>query len=349
MKRKLKYIAFTLFTVYTLQVNAQTRAEHYNDRDFSVDYTLSNGMLNGHSTVYYKNGKKKAEGNFSYNERVGEWVGYDSTGKVAVKRFYKNNIEYALEYPVCSDGPAKLLSGPIDKVERGPDGCYKYFFIQERQVIFSKRTWSYILNKDNPLLGNNNRLFKVLYSQILKHGIRAYKAGKDLDKTFRDSVDFSATPLDTSKVKVIGFLTKEDWFYDIDRGLLDCRILGLCPLVTMKSSAIDSTDTNGKFLKANVAATNKDTIGLFWVYYPQARKWLAKEKVNASADNLVENMDDIFFWKYLAWHIHYEISETGARNVENGWGTLMMIYNLEHDIWLGDTHREIYYESSLGE
>jgi antitoxin component YwqK of YwqJK toxin-antitoxin module len=49
-------------------------------------------MLNGKYVSFYPNGVKKSEGSFQFNNRIGEWVVWDSTGKLRVKRLYTNPL-----------------------------------------------------------------------------------------------------------------------------------------------------------------------------------------------------------------------------------------------------------------
>jgi hypothetical protein len=222
-----------------------------------------------------------------------------------------------------TEGPAALLNAPLYIPVRGADSCYKYYYLQERQVVWSKRTWSYIYYKDNKLLQENNRFFNVLYKQMYKHKLTAYKYNPDdWDMSFKDTIDITQAPFDTINYRVIGFLTKEDWFYNIDMGIMDYRVLGLCPLVVKKN-------------ELNVKSDSLIT-KLCWIYYPRARKYLAKENVSdVDYPSYIKNLDDIFFWKCYGASICAESSVSGASPIKDGWKLRLLLVDAEHNTWLG--------------
>ncbi len=315
---------------------SQTETRKYNDNNVYVNYTVTKGMLNGSYIAYYENGKKKAEGEFSDNVRVGKWSVWDSVGKLCIQRVYTNSFDYEVIAPRIPNGPAKLLSAPLYKPTRNIDSCFKYYYLEERQVIWSKRTWSFIYNKDNPLLGKNNKMFDLLYKQMIAHNIKLYKfINWDWDKSFFDTIDISKLPFDTSRFEVIGFLTKEDWFYNIDMGIMDSRLLGLCPIAIRKHLLIDDT-VNAKYLDENKVGITNDTIGLCWIYYPQTRKYLAKDIIKeANIPKYIKNLDDIFFCKYYDYRIKGDVSHNYS-TLDESWQARLKLIDIEHDIWLGN-------------
>ncbi len=331
------FIVFVLLMALPHYVISQTEVKKYSDDKINTEYHVTNGMLNGKYGCFYKNGKKKAEGNFEFNNKIGEWSVWDTAGKLCLQRIYTNGYVYKRTVPTIPDGPAKLLCAPIYEPVRNVDSCYKYYYLFEKNICWSKRTWSYLYNKDNPTIGTNNRLFSVFYKQILSHHIQPYKVHKDWDKSFRDSADVFNTPIDTSTFNVIGFLIKEDWYYDVDYGMLDCRILGFCPIAVKRHLAKEDT-INARYLMKNVEDWNRDTVGLFWVFYPQARKYLAMENVtDTGIPNYVKNLDDVFFWRYYSEIINDESAMYGMAKVKDSWALRSIMLNLEHNIWMGGT------------
>ena len=84
------------------------------------------------------------------------------------------------------------------------------------------------------------------------------------------------------------FRVKEIWFFDRETSTLQVRILGIAPLY-------DEKDENGNF---------KYEKALFWVYYPEARQVLARERVfsfgNDSAPMTWEDLMEMrFFSSYI--------------------------------------------------
>jgi hypothetical protein len=341
--KKIKYYYFnSLMIVVGLLllangVIAQDGVKQYYDGETYAFYATSNGMLNGLYTSYYYNNKKKAEGWFGDNNRVGEWSVWDSTGKLIIQRVYSNMFQYKTIIPHAPNGPAKLLSAAWYIPKRDADSCYKYCYLEEREVAFAKRTWSYMFNQDNPALCINNKLFKILYKQILNHNIQTYEfVNRDWDASFRDTINIANVPIDTNVFNVIGFLTKEDWFYNIDAGIMDYRILGICPIAVIKHTIKDDT-INAKYLVENSIGEGHDTIGMCWLYYPQLRKYLAKEKIiDSNAPSLIKNMEDVFFWKYYSFKIVGDgLIYRREGLMKDNWQFRMKFVDVEHDIWLG--------------
>lgn len=76
--------------------------------------------------------------------------------------------------------------------------------------------------------------------------------------------------------RVTKFRIKEDWFFDKQRSVMECRILGLCPL---------EYDEAHDLYKP-----------MFWVYFPQCRPVLAANDVfNTRNDAERRSFDDLFF------------------------------------------------------
>src|ERR1700722_13407628 len=67
-------------------------------------YYVLDGMLDNKYESYYYNGKKKAEGEFFDNMRIGKWSVWDSTGKLCIQRVYSNAFDYKTIVPSIPDG-----------------------------------------------------------------------------------------------------------------------------------------------------------------------------------------------------------------------------------------------------
>ena len=295
-----------------------------------VAYHISNGMLNG-KYISYKNGMKIAEGTFENNNRVGDWKVWDSTGNLKIERVYINEYEYK------SILPKQLADTPLYTPKRNTEGYYAYptLYVKEKVIIWSQRTWSYIYNKVNPLLGNGNRLFRLMYSEIKQRNLIAYQYyNTDIDYGFNKSLDSTKVPLDTMDYRVIGYITKEDRFYDSSREVLDYRIISICPIAIINHRIKDTIKE--AYLKENTFSHSSDTVGLFWIYYPQIRKYLATEKVSCdTVPKQIQNLDDVFFWTYYNSSIFMRsavIAQLGR--VYDSWNAHIGYIELEHEIWL---------------
>ncbi|MCO6493090.1 MAG: gliding motility protein GldN [Phaeodactylibacter sp.] len=123
------------------------------------------------------------------------------------------------------------------------------------------------------------------------------------------------------------FRVKEIWFFDEETSTLQVRVLGIAPL-------IEEYDDNGNF---------KYERPMFWVYYPEAREVLARERVfNVGNDSSPMTFEDIFEMRFFSSYIYKE-SNVFDRRLEDylsGVDLLMEadkikqeIFNFEHDLW----------------
>jgi gliding motility associated protien GldN len=124
------------------------------------------------------------------------------------------------------------------------------------------------------------------------------------------------------------FRLKEAWFFDAKTATLRVRLLGIAPLMEV-------LDGEGNFLYERP---------LFWVHYPSARPYLARQKCHADGDNvaLVYTWEDVFETRRFSSYIYKE-SETRDRRLQDylaGHDLLMEgqkiedeLFNREHDLW----------------
>lgn len=123
------------------------------------------------------------------------------------------------------------------------------------------------------------------------------------------------------------FRIKEIWFFDEETSTMQVRILGIAPL-------IEEFDDNGNF---------KYERPMFWVYYPEAREVLARERVfNIANDSSPMSYEDLFEMRFFSSYIYKE-SNVFDRRLEDylsGVDLLMEserirqeIFNFEHDLW----------------
>jgi len=199
--------------------------------------------------------------------------------------------------------------------------------LRKADVFFAKRIWRVIDLREKinhplyyPISPTNGRI--SLMSSILKgieeNSITAYRATDDEFKspmspeevkgvlmkidTIKDRFDpFTGaqlpdttitTPFDVASVTM--FRLKEDWVFDRQRSVIECRILGICPLR-------EEYDIEG-----NLKGTRAD----FWIYFPQARNVLVKNEVfNRFNDGQRLTYDDWFFKRLFG---SYVIKETNV-------------------------------------
>lgn len=144
-----------------------------------------------------------------------------------------------------------------------------------------------------------------------------------------DSHD-SAVVKEFNRDKVIAYRLKEVWFFDKQRSVMECRIVGIAPLIF-------DEDEYGNIREGG---TKKP---IFWVYFPEARKILANtECFNRFNDSERRTFDDIFQKRMFNSYIVKE-SNVYNRRIEDyktGIDALLEanrikddIVNMEHDMW----------------
>ncbi len=237
-----------------------------------------------------------------------------------------------------------------------------YVHVREADVMWSKRIWRTIdlrekLNHpyfypETPYSGLRS-LFDLIKCGVLSGCITAFD-NPAMDDEFKlkmtaEAVANLLVQIDSSDVEdpnnpgtfmrmeqrteinstdVLAYWIKEDWFFDKQRSVMDVRILGICPMAT-------KTDpSTGAVLGYKP---------LFWVYFPQLRPLLVKQKVfigkNFSAPT---TYDHLFHERYFSSYIHKESNVfdrtvssyyTGLDALLEGEKIKENISNYESDLW----------------
>lgn len=309
-----KFLLF-VFAIFSLSFGTKREVKHFTSPEYNASYESMNGKFDGKYTSYYPNGKKKAEGTFKSNYRIGMWTVWDESGRPIIKRKYSDPFTFErITPPLPKDKPIQLFNVPRYKIEYNPDGYISYFDLKERMVFWATRIWRNLEPNDNPEIFENNRLFKLLNSIIIEGKLTVYDTTTDeFRKEFKED-------LDTTSYQILGFKIKEDTFFDIDRFVMESRIIGICPVV------INS---------------NNDTIDLYWVYYPTIRKILSKETIQ-TPDPRINSLDDLFFYRYFSGQIYKQSNvydkaiadyKKGKEIKEEAEKIEISLIETEHDIW----------------
>ena len=134
--------------------------------------------------------------------------------------------------------------------------------------------------------------------------------------------------LDLTLVKQ--FRIKEVWYFDKQSASMKTRILGIAPVMQLTS--------NGKPVEGQVTVP-------FWVYYPEARQYLAKERVfNDLNDNAPMSWEDVMEMRFFSSYVYKTTNVKDERlqdKFPNSRRDLLMeaqkikteIFNFEHDLW----------------
>lgn len=165
---------------------------------------------------------------------------------------------------------------------------------------------------------SKDELLAMLYKQdtIITEDVESYE----------ETVKIVQNEVNWEEVK--RFRIKESWFFDTRTSTLQHRILGIAPV-------IDVRDNEGNF---------RFEMPMFWVYYPQARPLLARNKVLTHGENMSANTswEDIFEKRYFASFITKEnnVKDLRLKDVYSGVDLLMEsdkikneLFSTEHDMW----------------
>ena len=236
-----------------------------------------------------------------------------------------------------------------------------YTNVNEADILWSKRVWRTIdmHEKQNQIFYYPEKpqqdwknLMTVIIDGINSGDLTAYDANTD-DFTAPLSYDEVMEKLSgtTNKIRiqravepydwydtvisndfntqdVKAFRIKEDWFFDKKRSVLECRIIGICPVKEVYDQ------TTGEF---------RGTAPLFWIYYPEARKVFAKASAfNYRNDAVRLSYEDIFARRMFT-SVIYKESNTYDRYISDystGLDALIEadriqqeIRNVENNMW----------------
>lgn len=242
----------------------------------------------------------------------------------------------------------------------------EYPHVREADIMWSKVVWRIIDLREKmnqPLyyptkaISDRMNLIELLLQSIKEGGLQAYTASIDDPNEFKEPISFDQVMLNfDAKDKVVGVLdvttgltdstrikgevridevqqimVKEMWFFDRKRSVLDVRIIGLCP-IRVYFEPEDVKKENIQFKK------------LFWVKYPEARKFLAQREVfNSFNDAENRSFDEIFYKRFFHGFIVQESNVYNNRIVADyalGVESLAeadrienLIFQFEHDLW----------------
>jgi len=151
-----------------------------------------------------------------------------------------------------------------------------------------------------------------------------------------DTIIYVKGTINWSEVKEL--IITEEWFFDKRYSQMFVRIVGICPVRVFQrtiSTADGDEEQVGDYSKRE----------LFWIYYPDARKYLAKTICYATANEAAPlSYDDLFLRRKFSSRITSVGTTMNNRHVEeysrSGLESMLEsrrleteIMNLEHDLW----------------
>jgi gliding motility associated protien GldN len=242
----------------------------------------------------------------------------------------------------------------------------EYPTVREADVMWSKVVWRIIdfrekmnqpLYYPTKMIGDRTNLIELLMTSVKDGGLTAYSAPLDDPNEFKEPITYEqilanfdakdkmiavanvATGLTDSVLikgevrtdEVLQLMVKEMWFFDRKRSVLDVRIIGLCPIRVF----YEPEDVN----KENIQKKK-----LFWVKYPEARKFLAQKEVfNSFNDTEFRSFDEVFYKRFFHGFIVQESNvynnrivadyALGVESLKEAERIENLIFQFEHDLW----------------
>lgn len=269
-----------------------------------------------------------------------------------------------LAAPVFAQFPGNIMteSGQTDRTKPLDDVVEKRTIIEKRvlpydnlreaDIFWEKRIWRVVDVREkmnHPFSYPERPLFTILMDAAKSGEITVYSTEDDkfttplsqeevtsigasidtvtiLDpETYEETTQIVRNEINPEDVK--RFRIKEIWFFDRETSIMQVRILGIAPLYDERDDA-----GNFKYEKA-----------LFWVYYPDARQVLAREKAFVYGnDSAPMTWEDLMEMRYFSSYIFKEsnVYDRRLQDYLSGVDLLMEgdkikneIFNFEHDLW----------------
>jgi gliding motility associated protien GldN len=249
-----------------------------------------------------------------------------------------------------------------------------YHFLREADMAWDKKIWRMLDLKEkinHPLyyptekMDDRYSLFNLLLWGVINEGLTVYdvkddefstpmtveeiniKMGVKNDTVYVEDMETgeqkpSIVKKDINAAEIQRLLLKEIWYFDKQRAMLECRIVGMCPIrmaekeATLNGASEASTDTSDE---KELTQTK-----VFWVYFPAVRPLLANHEVfNANNDAERRTFDDIFFKRRFSSYIFKETNVYDNRYISEyklGLDALLeserikdFVFKFEHDLW----------------
>lgn len=228
--------------------------------------------------------------------------------------------------------------------------------VREADIAWEKRIWRVIETREKmnlPFRYPEKPLFTIFAEMVENGDITVFEDEKFEDPMTFDEVNARLNKIDTistfdydtyvEKVEVVKttvnpldintYRMKEIYYFDEEASMMKSRIIGIAPI----KDEID--DTTGE---------TKYSFPLFWIYYPEAREYLAKQMVfNENNDMSPMTWADLFEKRFFASFIikksnvlDYRVEDFYKGYDRAGIDRLLEsekikneLLNFEHDLW----------------
>ncbi len=257
---------------------------------------------------------------------------------------------------VITESSAPSNDGPLDDIVQktltDEKPVLPYDPVREADIFWEKRIWRVIDTREKmnqPFMYPERPFATILLDAAMDGDITVYSTEDDkfsyalsaeevaaktsnIDTvvvydpdTYEEKIEVVRNDLNPEDIK--RYRMKEIWFFDEETSTMQVRILGIAPLR-------DVLDDNGDFLYEDP---------MFWVYYPEAREVLARERVfNINNDASPTTWEDIMEMRYFSSYIWKQSNVhdrrlqdylSGVDRLLEGQKIKQEIFNFEQDLW----------------
>lgn len=193
----------------------------------------------------------------------------------------------------ATDKQTQLLNQDVSTYVPEDNYALPWKRIEWKDVAWQKRMWRDI---DARQLENRSfdKLASVLVEGFLKGAYKAYSATDDRFTTELTREQFIAllTSRGFNPASVTQYRIKEDWLFLSNENRLVVRILGIAHVKEVAGP--DGTITSQP---------------VFWLYYPDARNFLAQQKVVSKENPYILNWDHLFEGRHFSSDIDKVITK----------------------------------------
>lgn len=262
---------------------------------------------------------------------------------------------------VLSPPPHGATPSPCDMDRVNRPFPMQHAYVRDADLMWSKRVWRVIDLREKmnlplyyPLEPTVclKSLFDVLKTAVLSGDLKAY-ANPVFDDEFtvemtKEEVSRLLVSWDSTEVEnvnnpgeyikvpvkkeitagnVCQYWIKEDWFFDRQRSVMESRIIGICPLVQKISESGDVVGVKP----------------LFWIYFPNARPFLAQAgSFNSFNDAERMSLDELFVKRKFSSFVYKEsnVYNRSIAEYKTGMDALLEsesvkedIFKYESDLW----------------
>lgn len=244
------------------------------------------------------------------------------------------------------------LDGIVDYSHLQQKRALEYPPVRAADVLWEKRIWRELDTREKmnlPFRYEKAPLFSILLKGIEEGELEVYSPENDqfslplsYDELAKSLYKVDTIPVfdpityietyqivqnDVDPQDVVRYRIKEVWYFDSKYAALRVKILGIAPI-------IQEFDDNGNF---------RFERPLFWVYYPDARDFLAQHAIyNNGNDKPTMSWEDLLEMRFFASHItkesnvfdkRLEDTYSGKELLQEADKIRMEIFNYEHDMW----------------